>query len=95
VEQAVYRVVQESLANVARHSQASAAEVCLRYSAEALHVTISDNGVGFETSRNGHGLGLRSIRERVGSLHGTFQVRSSPNQGTELQVQVPLKGHPA
>ena len=92
VEQAIYRVVQESLANVARHSKASHAQVCLRYGPDQVELEISDNGVGFDPADRRPGLGLRSIRERVGSLHGTVHVDSTPGSGTKLMVQVPLKG---
>ena len=92
-EQAIYRVIQEALANVARHSRARRAEVRLAYHPDTLELSISDNGVGFDSSRTGAGLGLRSIRERIGSLHGTLQIQSSPDHGTRLLIQVPLKGH--
>jgi signal transduction histidine kinase len=92
IEQAIYRVVQESLANVARHSQATQAEICLTYQAETLDVQISDNGTGFDAGGRRLGLGLRSMRERVGSLHGRLQVQSKPGEGTHLLLHVPLKG---
>ena len=54
-------------------------------------MTIADNGVGFDASQLNGGLGLRSIRERVGSIRGVTQIQSAPGAGTRLLIQVPLK----
>jgi signal transduction histidine kinase len=91
IEQAIYRVTQESLANVARHSQATQVEVSLMYNSDSLHLSVCDNGRGFDVGLKGHGLGLRSIRERVASIHGTVQIQSAPGQGTKIIVQAPIK----
>jgi NarL family two-component system sensor histidine kinase LiaS len=91
VEQALYRVAQEALANIARHSRARRVDVALVYNDEAVQLSISDDGCGFDVNAK-HGMGLRSIRERIGSIRGTVQVQSAPGQGTRLLVQVPIKG---
>ena len=90
VEQALYRVTQEALANVARHSQARRVDVSLVYSSDSVQLGISDDGRGFDTSIK-HGMGLRSIRERISSIRGTVQIQSAPGHGTRLFVQVPTK----
>jgi NarL family two-component system sensor histidine kinase LiaS len=90
-EQAIYRSIQESLANVARHSRATQGEVCLVYQPEMLEVTISDNGIGFDIDHKNEGMGLRSIRERVSSIRGVIQVQSAPGKGTRILIQIPLK----
>jgi ligand-binding sensor domain-containing protein/signal transduction histidine kinase len=90
-EQAVYRTIQESLANMARHSKAARGEVSLIYQPDVLEVTISDNGVGFDIDRKNEGMGLRSIRERVGRIHGVIQVQSTPGEGTRILIQIPIK----
>jgi ligand-binding sensor domain-containing protein/signal transduction histidine kinase len=92
VEQALYRIAQETLANIARHSHASRVDMSLVYNGESVQLSVSDNGCGFDTNTKSPGMGLRSIRERVGSVHGTVQVQSAPGQGTRLLVQVPTKG---
>lgn len=92
VEQALYRVTQESLANVARHSRASRVDLSLVYNGEAVQLSISDNGCGFDMSTKSLGMGLRSIRERISSIHGMLQIQSAPGHGTRLLVQVPIKG---
>jgi len=91
IEQAIYRVTQESLANVARHSQANRVDISLMYNGGTLQLSVADDGRGFDMELKGHGLGLRSIRERVGSIHGTVQFQSAPGQGTRIIVQVPTK----
>jgi ligand-binding sensor domain-containing protein/signal transduction histidine kinase len=90
VEQALYRVTQEALANVARHSHARRVDLALVYNGDSVQLSVSDDGCGFDTSMK-HGMGLRSIRERVGSIRGTVQIQSAPGHGTRLLVQVPTK----
>ncbi len=91
VEQALYRITQEALANVARHSHARRVDVSLLYSGESVQLSVADDGCGFDINTK-HGMGLRSIRERVGSIRGTVQIQSAPGHGTRLIVQVPTKG---
>src|SRR5215216_1223331 len=92
VEQAIYRVTQETLANIARHSHARRVDMSLVYGSDSVQLSISDDGQGFDTSQKNHGMGLRSIRERISSIHGNVQVQSAPGHGTRLLVQVPIKG---
>jgi ligand-binding sensor domain-containing protein/signal transduction histidine kinase len=90
VEQALYRVTQEALANVARHSHARRVDMSLVYSSDSVQLSVSDDGCGFDLGAK-HGMGLRSIRERVSSIRGTVQIQSAPGHGTRLLVQVPIK----
>lgn len=90
VEQALYRITQEALANVARHSHARRVDLSLVYNGDSVQLSVSDDGCGFDTNMK-HGMGLRSIRERVGSIRGTVQIQSAPGHGTRLLVQVPTK----
>jgi PAS domain S-box-containing protein len=88
----LFRIVQEGLRNVISHSRATKVDVWLQGSAETICLTLSDNGVGFKLSDcvASHGIGLRSMRERVRILDGTFTVQSQPGQGTRIAVTVPL-----
>lgn len=90
-EQAIYRIVQEALANVARHSRATGVGIWLVYKSDAIEVMVADNGVGFDVNRVMAGLGLRSIRERADSIRGSLQIQSGPGLGTRIQVQAPLR----
>ncbi|MGE5250732.1 MAG: two-component regulator propeller domain-containing protein [Bacteroidota bacterium] len=90
-EQAIYRIIQEALANVARHSHATGVGIWLVYKGDSIEVMVSDNGVGFVVDQRMRGMGLRSIRERVDSIHGSMQILSAPGQGTRIQIHAPLK----
>lgn len=89
----VFRVVQESLSNVGRHSQATQIRIRLHRCANAFHLTISDNGCGFDpgskTSRQS--FGLLGMRERALSLGGTLDLTSSPGSGTLLKLSIPFQ----
>jgi PAS domain S-box-containing protein len=87
----LYRVAQESLSNVARHAAASRVDVELIRSQSELIVTITDNGVGFDSEQSlhgSHGLGLIGMKERVALVHGELLVSSAVGKGTKVQVAV-------
>lgn len=91
VEQSLYRVAQEALSNVARHSRASQAAIRLDYSDERVCLTVVDNGVGFDQQANGKdGYGLQSMRERLADLGGQLTIESSSEQGVRLTALVPV-----
>jgi len=88
----LYRVTQEGLRNVAKHSGAKSASVVLKTVRGVLHLTIQDRGRGFGAGveKKGEGLGLLGMKERVRLVHGTIQVRSRPGHGTRIEVRVPV-----
>ena len=90
----VFRVVQEGLNNVVKHSGASEARVTLAGTEDGLVLTITDSGRGFaETAaRDLAGVGLASMRERVHLAGGTFTLSSEPGQGVTIVVRVPIIG---
>ena len=90
IEQAVFRVTQEALANVARHSQAHRVSVSLVYYPGQVTVRIADDGVGFDPQSRPAGIGLRSMRERVHMIGGTLKIDSQIGQGTSLFAWAPL-----
>ena len=75
-----------------KHSGAKSFDVQLRSSSGKLHLTIRDEGVGFDVEKvlGGNGLGLVSMRERVRFVNGTISIQSAANRGTTIQVDVPL-----
>ncbi len=91
IEQAVYRIIQEALANVARHSKAKRADVSLVYNSDSLQIMVADDGYGFDMNQRAKGMGFRSMRERISSVRGTIQIQSAPGQGTRLIAQLPIK----
>jgi signal transduction histidine kinase len=88
----LYRIVQEALHNVARHSQAGAAQVTLTFDQGQVVVQIADSGVGFDPTHVSHAarLGLLSMRERVAEVNGQLTVDAVPGRGTRITVRVPL-----
>ena len=87
----LYRVTQECLTNVVRHSGSARAQVVFTEHPEALHLTIADNGTGFDIhKRRSSGLGLVSIRERVRRVGGDIEIASAPRRGVTVTVRVPL-----
>jgi len=90
----LYRITQESLQNVVRHSGASEARVELRADSDRVRLMVTDSGKGFEVerARREGGLGLSSMQERVRLLHGTLSVGSEPGRGTRIEASVPLPG---
>jgi signal transduction histidine kinase len=89
VREALFRITQEALANIARHSSASCADVSLEYETDMVKMIIKDDGHGFDKSIKHGGLGLYSMRERAEVLGGSFTVESSPEQGTMIAVTLP------
>jgi NarL family two-component system sensor histidine kinase LiaS len=90
-EQAIYRVIQEALANISRHSKAKRADISVVYNHDSLQVSIADDGCGFDMNQKAKGLGFRSMRERISGIRGNFQIQSAPGQGTRVIVQLPIK----
>ena len=95
VETAVFRVVQEAITNIARHAQASEANISLVHKDGKLIVRVEDNGVGFDPAlvmSNGQtGWGLRGMEERITLLGGKFYIGSKSGAGTLLLAEVPLE----
>ncbi|HJW90408.1 MAG TPA: MASE1 domain-containing protein [Anaerolineales bacterium] len=91
VETALFRVVQESLTNVALHAQASSVDVLINLGDQRAVAIIEDDGVGFSPASGtvNDQLGLFGMRERIGMLGGNFTVESSPGRGTAVRVEVP------
>jgi len=91
VEQMVFRIIQEALANIARHSQASSVEVGLVYTKLDITCTINDDGLGFDPEKKLGGFGIRSMQERAKALGSAVTVESAPGKGTLISIIVALE----
>ncbi len=91
-ETVLYRVIQESVNNVIKHSKATRLDILLNRDETGISVLIADNGVGFDTSRteNFEGIGLKNIKARIEYLKGTVRFDSAPGNGTKVNIWVPL-----
>jgi signal transduction histidine kinase len=91
---AVYRAIQESLTNIARHAGAKSAWVVLAVEDGAIHVEVEDDGRGIapEDLAKARSLGLKGMRERIAFLGGSLDIARAPRGGTRLRLRVPLKG---
>jgi len=90
-----FRIIQETVNNILKHSQAKRVSVSLRAYRKKIGLTIKDDGKGFDPKKNKKddesGMGLRLIKEMVESLEGTFEIHSSPGKGTRLWVSLPFE----
>ena len=100
IETTLYRIIQEALNNVAKHSGATRVALVLRRTEEQVQAIIEDDGRGFDarvTSQSGNGsgrLGLLGIQERLGIVGGDFKIESAPERGATLLVRIPIpKAH--
>jgi signal transduction histidine kinase len=89
----LFRVLQEALHNAVKHSGAKRVEVELAEHSNEVHLTVSESGKGFdiEVARQGRGLGLTSMQERVRLMSGTISIDSKPMDGTTIHVRVPIE----
>jgi len=95
VELILFRIVQEALRNVWRHSQATRAEITVEFDQNKTRITVSDNGKGFDLpqtigdlARDGK-LGLAGMQERARLIGGTLTVQSQPSKGSSITVEIP------
>lgn len=92
IEITCFRVVQEALTNISKHSKAKTASVKFEFGNRFISIIIKDDGIGFEKEKIERGYGLLGMKERVQMLNGKFEVSSSRNKGTQIYVSIPLRG---
>lgn len=91
-EIALFRIVQESLTNVARHAKAERVDIAIAKDADDYVLKVRDNGTGFDTNaKKTNSFGLVGIRERALMLGGTIAINSRPGKGTEIEVRIPAQ----
>ena len=97
MEEVIYRITQECLHNIARHSGATLVNLCLQAADKRVRLSVVDNGVGFcaeQVRGKPKSFGLAGMRERAALLGGTVAVRSAPREGTRVTLELPLTSAP-
>ncbi|MEW8586154.1 MAG: sensor histidine kinase, partial [Candidatus Thiodiazotropha sp.] len=89
----IYRIVQESLNNAMKYSQATLIKVKLSRTHDTIELSVLDDGIGFDPSeiKDRLGIGLMSMRERASSVNANLQIKAAVDQGVEISVSFPLK----
>jgi signal transduction histidine kinase len=94
LESTIYRLVQESLSNVAKLARAERVKLRVREQNGSIEVLIEDDGVGFDPEAIDRGFGLLGMRERVSMVGGEMEIRSSPGQGATVEARLPTRPSP-
>jgi len=86
----LYRIAQEQISNINKHAKATVVTIVLASTPTQLQMTITDNGVGFDTKEKAKGIGLRNMQSRVQFYAGEMRIISAPGEGCKLEITVPL-----
>jgi PAS domain S-box-containing protein len=94
---ALFRVIQESINNILNHAHAKNVTIILVFTGNNIKISIQDDGTGFDTEKVSYtrakprGLGILGMKERVALFGGTFNISSRPGEGTEINIEIPIK----
>lgn len=83
----IYRIIQETLQNIDKYAQASKVNLKMNKIENEIHITIADNGIGFNPKTNKKGIGLNNMRKRMEEINGKFLLESTQNKGTKISLQ--------
>jgi signal transduction histidine kinase len=93
-QEAIFRIAQEGLNNIARHARAKNVRLRLHQQSEGkapvVWLKLRDDGAGYDTAQSNPGMGLANIKLRAAEIGGTVQIESAPGQGASLTVRIPL-----
>ncbi|MDE3184172.1 MAG: PAS domain S-box protein [Bacteroidota bacterium] len=90
MELTLYRIIQEQMNNISKYAKANTIIIHLREKEDHLNLSILDDGIGFDTTKKGNGIGFRNIQSRVDIYSGSMDIISSPGEGCRLEVKIPL-----
>ena len=85
----IYRIVQEQINNILKHSKATESQIELKTHNKRLQLLVKDNGIGFDPTKKAKGIGLNNIISRVEMHNGDMEIISSPGKGCMLKVEIP------
>ncbi len=91
VKMAIYRIIQESLTNISKHSQSNQVDLQFQVRDSLLEIRIIDHGKGFNPSQNTTGFGLQGMQERAAAINALLKIDSIPGQGCRIELLLPLK----
>ncbi len=86
----IFRIVQEAIQNIIKHAKANMLTISFKEKENTLCMSIEDDGIGFDAKTKHKGIGLKNIESRVSKFGGTFNIISKPNQGTRVNISVPI-----
>ena len=86
----IYRIIQESLQNIYKHAKASVVNISFKLNKNVICISISDNGLGFDTNKAKKGIGIKNINSRVKEIQGEVEIQSEINSGTTIIIRVPI-----
>lgn len=86
----LYRVLQEQIRNILKHAKASRVDIVLQYENSILLMKVKDNGIGFDIDAQKKGIGFMNMKRRVELLSGKFEVKTSPGNGCQISIKVPV-----
>ena len=86
----LYRILQEQLNNIVKYANATTINITITQEKDFIHMSIHDNGIGFDTNAEKKGIGLHNIKKRTELLSGTCHIKSAPNHGCQLDVEIPI-----
>jgi two-component system sensor histidine kinase UhpB len=87
----LYRIVQEQINNVLKHSGAQHATIELSTTADHILLTVKDDGIGFDSNKHSMGIGLKNISNRASFYDGITRISSAPGKGCTLEVTIPME----
>jgi PAS domain S-box-containing protein len=86
----IYRIVQEQVTNVLKHAEATELEIAIHSVKGGLHISIADNGKGFDATQQRRGIGISNMINRIESFNGELNINSSPSHGCRVDIEIPL-----
>lgn len=90
VQHSLIRIVQEQLNNIVKYAQATKVNIRLYNSENQLHLTVVDNGIGFDLNTSKNGIGLKNITERISFMGGTYLIKTAPGNGCSWSIRIPM-----
>jgi signal transduction histidine kinase len=86
----IYRIIQESLQNIYKHAKAKLVNIIVQQEDNLISLSIIDDGVGYDSSKQKEGIGLKNIKSRVSAIGGKQKINTQINKGTTINIEIPI-----